>query len=305
MEEPLTGKDVIDIFLGSIIMRRRDFLKAVTAGVLLSGVDPFSFVSAAQLFPPPRPLSQSDLDSHIKDYLHKMENFDAPHSGDVILDKKQLPLLNACVSRLKRLQDMAGHGNFTILSFDDALAIARRYSEVGDFTKEELDFLESIFYSDSAIYGFWGEKPIDKITTRIKEKEVISIPETGNYLYKGAPQEMYEALKKKVGDKLYLTSGIRGVVKQFLLFLDKADSNNGNLSLASRSLAPPGYSYHGIADFDVGQVGYGALNFTSRFTNTEVFKKLEDLEYVSIRYPRNNLKGVRFEPWHIKVYPEG
>ncbi|MEJ2269815.1 MAG: twin-arginine translocation signal domain-containing protein [Desulfobulbaceae bacterium] len=64
-------------------MRRRDFLKAVTAGVLLSGIDPFSFVSAAQLFPPPQHLSQSDFDGHIKDYIYKMENFDHPHSGDV------------------------------------------------------------------------------------------------------------------------------------------------------------------------------------------------------------------------------
>lgn len=304
MEEPITGKDVTDLFRGCLVMRRRDFLKAVTAGVLLSGIDPFSFVSAAQLFPPPQHLSQSDFDGHIKDYIYKMENFDHPHSGDVILKKNQLSLLNACVSRLKRLQSMAGHGNFNIMSFDDGLAIARKYSQVGSFTKEELDFLEKIFYSDSTIYGFLGEKPINNITTRIKEKEVVNISGSGNYLYQGDPREMYERLKKQVGDQLYLTSGIRGVVKQFLLFLDKAVNNRGNLSLASRSLAPPGYSYHGIADFDVGQSGFGALNFTRKFTTTEVFRKLEGLDYVSIRYPRNNLSGVRFEPWHIKVYPE-
>jgi hypothetical protein len=286
-------------------MKRRDFIKAVTAGVLLSGVDLFSIASAAQLFPPPSRLSKSGIDGHIKDYLLKMHNFDKPHAGDVILEKTELTLLNDCVSRLKRLQSMAGHGNFNILSFDDGLTIAHRYPEVGDFTKDELEFLERIFYSDSAIYGFWGEKPIDNITTRIREREVEKISHTGNYLYKGTPQEMYAKLKKTVGDKLYLTSGIRGVVKQFLLFLDKANDNKGNLSLASRSLAPPGYSYHGIADFDVGQVGYGALNFTETFTNTEVFKQLEDLDYISIRYPKDNLKGVRFEPWHIKVYPEG
>ena len=295
----------IKTFRSSRVMKRRDFIKAVTAGVLLSGVDLFSFASAAQLFTSPSQPSRSGYDGHIKDYLLKMHNFDKPHSGDIILEKKQLTLLNACVSRLKRLQSMAGHGNFNILSFDDGLAIAHRYPEVGDFTKEELEFLERIFYSDSAIYGFWGEKPIDNITTRIPEREVEKISHTGNYLYKGTPQEMYAKLKKTVGDKLYLTSGIRGVVKQFLLFLDKANDNMGNLSLASRSLAPPGYSYHGIADFDVGQVGYGALNFTETFTNTEVFRQLEDLDYISIRYPKDNLKGVRFEPWHIKVYPEG
>lgn len=303
MEGPITRKDVTDLFRGCMVMRRRDFIKAVTAGVLLSGIDNFSFVSAAQLFPQSQRFSQSDFDGHIKDYLHKMENFDQTHSGDVILGKKQLSLLNTCVSRLKRLQSMAGHGNFNILDFDDGLAIARRYPDVGSFTKEELDFLERIFYSDSGIYGFWGEKPIDNITTRFKKREMVNISRSGNYLYKGAPHELYETIRKKVGDKLYLTSGIRGVVKQFLLFLDKAAKNRGNLSLASRSLAPPGYSFHGIADFDVGQTGFGDLNFTDRFTATEVFKKLEDLDYITIRYPKNNLMGVRFEPWHIKVYP--
>lgn len=305
MEGPITGKDVIDLFRGHMVMKRRDFLKAVTAGVLLSSIDNFSFVSAAQLFPQLQWFSQSDLDGHIKDYLHKMQNFDQPHSGDIILEKKQLPFLNTCVSRLKRLQDMAGHGNFNILSFDNGLAIASRYPEVGAFTKEELEFLERIFYSDSSIYGFWGEKPLDNLTTRIRKREVVNISGTGNYLYKGAPLEMYETIRKKVGDKLYLTSGIRGVIKQFLLFLNKANANQGNLSLASRSLAPPGYSYHGIADFDVGQVGYGSLNFTTSFIDTEVYKDLADLDYISIRYPKNNLKGVRYEPWHIKVYPKG
>ena len=286
-----------------MVMRRRDFLKAVTAGVLLSGVDPFSFVSAAQLFPQPQGLSQSGFDVYIKDYLHKMQNFDQQHSGDVILEKEQLPLLYTCVSRLKRLQRTVGHGNFHLLSFDDGLALARNYPKVGSFTREELNFLEKVFYTDSATYGFWGNKPIDNMTSRIKKKEVVKIPKSGNYLYRGTPHEMYEKVRKHVGDKLYLTSGIRGVVKQFLLFLSKANANKGNLSLASRSLAPPGYSFHGIADFDVGQIGYGALNFTGSFTTTEVFKKLDDLAFVTIRYPKDNIKGVRFEPWHIKVYP--
>ena len=286
-------------------MRRRDFIKAVSAGFVLGAVDPLSIVHAAQLFPQSRGFFRSDFDGSIKDYIHKMQNFDQPHLGDIILEKDSLPLLHICVSRLKRLQRTVGHGNFHLLSFDDGLAIARNYPKVGRFSKVEVDFLERTFYTDSAKYGFRGDKPINKMTTRIKKSEVVKIPRTGNYLYKGAPQELYENIRKHVGDKLYLTSGIRGVMKQFLLFFNKADKNKGNLSLASRSLAPPGYSFHGISDFDVGQVGYGALNFTESFTSTEVFKKLDALEYVSIRYPKDNLKGVRFEPWHIEVYPAG
>jgi hypothetical protein len=284
-------------------MRRRDFLKNIAAGVILSGVDPFSFVSASQLFDQSQNLSQSSFDGHIKDYLYKMRNFDQPHTGDIYLEKEMLPVLHSCVLRLKHLQRTVGHGNFHLLSFDDGLAIARNYPKVGRFPKKELELLERIFYTDSGLYGFLGEKPIDNMTTSIKKKDVVKIPKSGNYLYKGSPHTMYEKVRKQVGDKLYLTSGIRGVVKQFMLFLKKADKNKGNLSLASRSLAPPGYSFHGIADFDVGQIGYGSLNFTGSFTKTEVFKKLDNLEYISIRYPKDNLKGVRFEPWHIKVYP--
>jgi hypothetical protein len=286
-------------------MQRRDFIKAIAAGVILSGVTPFSLVSANQLLPLHQGLAQSSFDSNIKDYLHKMPDFDQLHPGDVYVEKELLPVLRSCVSRLKRLERMTGHGNFYLLGFDAGLAIARHYSQVDEFTKEEKDFLERVFYTDSSVYGFIGEKPIEKMTSRIYKKDTVKIPPTGNYVYRGISHEMYKKLKKSAGDKLYLTSGIRGVFKQFLLFLDKAETKRGNLSQASRSLAPPGYSYHGIADFDVGQMGYGVLNFTERFTTTEVYKKLEDLEYVNLRYTEGNLKGVRFEPWHIKVFPRG
>ena len=286
-------------------MKRRDFIKAVTAGVILSGIAPFSRVSASQLLPRSQTLTRSSSDSYIKDYLHKMQNFDHPYPDDIYVEKELLSILSSCVSRLKRVERLVGHGNFYLLDFDRSLAFARNYPEIGEFTKEELDFLERIFYTDSSVYGFIGEKPIDRMTFCIEEKDVIKIPYTGNYVYQGTSLEIYNKLKNSVGDKLYLTSGIRGVIKQFLLFLDKADNNRGNLSLASRSLAPPGYSFHGIADFDVGQMGYGELNFTARFTTTEVFQKLENLEYFSLRYTEGNLKGVRFEPWHIKVFPRG
>jgi LAS superfamily LD-carboxypeptidase LdcB len=108
-------------------------------------------------------------------------------------------------------------------------------------------------------------------------------------------------MKKDVGNRLVLTSGVRSIVKQTLLFLNKAEKHRGNLSLASRSLAPPGFSYHGIGDFDVGQIGYGIANFTERFATTDVFNRLQKLEYVKLRYSSENHLGVRFEPWHIHV----
>ena len=98
-----------------------------------------------------------------------------------------------------------------------------------------------------------------------------------------------------------LTSGIRSIIKQYRLFLNKAYQCGGNFSLASRQVAPPGYSYHGLNDFDVGQAGFGELNFTEQFTGTEAYSRLADLGYLNLRYPQDNLLGVRFEPWHIMV----
>ena len=66
------------------------------------------------------------------------------------------------------------------------------------------------------------------------------------------------------------------------LFMNKAISTRGNLSRASRSLAPPGHSFHGAGDFDVGKLGLGYNNFTEKFADTDIYKKLTDLGYVNI-----------------------
>ncbi len=233
--------------------------------------------------------------------LIKSQLFDRHFQDDIILTKDELPQLKSSLTRLKRIQRLVGYGNFCLVGFDDAVSYARSYSRVGRFTKTELVFLEKIFYSPANTYGFMGEKPIDKMTDRIPKKETRKISRTGNYLYKGKPVEMYADIQKRIGQDAVLTSGIRGVMKQFLLFLNKANASLGNLSMASRSLAPPGYSFHGIGDFDVGEKGFGVDNFTEKFTQTRVYNQLSDLGFIKFRYDRENDLGVRFEPWHVEV----
>ncbi|MBF0183949.1 MAG: D-alanyl-D-alanine carboxypeptidase family protein [Magnetococcales bacterium] len=245
---------------------------------------------------PPR-LRGKDLEN----YLHRLRAFNATHDGDVFLDAKRFDLLRSSLARLERIQKTIGFGNFYLLSFDEAVHVAQTRTDVGPFTVEELDFLEQIFYERALLYGFFGEKPMKNLTDQIDRREVVKVPNSGNHLYRGKPLETYTLLRRRVGNKLVLTSGVRSVVKQFMLFLSKIHEGNGNLSRASRSLAPPGYSYHGISDFDVGQIGYGQHNFTERFIESEVFKQLHAMGVLSLRYPRDNLTGVRFEPWHVKV----
>lgn len=279
-------------------LKRRDFLKILAAGLLGSGIAPEVMAREEILRPTPH---QRKVDDSIKDYLHKMKNFDKPHKDDISVSREEYGTFNETVMRLRRLEAFVGHGKFQHLNFDGAISFARNYPDIGAFTEKEISFLEKIFYVDASKYGFSGRKPLQKITDRINIKDLVKVPNSGTYLHRGDALAIFSQLRKKVGEELILTSGIRGVMKQFLLFLNKSFNNGGNLSLASRSLAPPGYSFHGIGDFDVGERGLGTSNFTERFASTEVYRKLVDLGYLTLRYPKGNALGVRYEPWHIEI----
>lgn len=245
--------------------------------------------------------SAVDSETQLTRYFEKMNNFEYSHGEDVLLTETQRPLLVESFKRIDRVQSLVGHGNFNVLGFDDMLRYSRRNESVGAFTAQELEFLESLFFDDVERYGFYGEKVIDSLTAVVSSRDRVKVSRTGHFLFKGQSEEIYKKIRQDVGDSIVLTSGIRSIVKQTHLFLAKTIQSNGNLSLASRSLAPPGHSFHGIGDFDVGKVGFGAKNFTSDFSGTDEFRQLVDLGYLNIRYPEENLLGVRYEPWHIKV----
>lgn len=245
--------------------------------------------------------AQKVSDDKIKDYLTKIRHPDLPHPDDVYLSDNSQILLTEVVARLQRLYKNIGYGNFGVVGFDKAVHFARNYSAVGKFTAEELDFLEMIYYRNAGDYGFYGDKRVVALTQSINKRDIYKVPFSGNYLFKGASLKKYEEIKRDLGEEVLLTSGIRGLVKQFYLFLNKVERHDGNLSLASRSLAPPGYSYHATGDFDIGQMGFGKNNFSEEFIGTPVFRKLAAQGYVEYRYQRDNMLGVRYEPWHIKL----
>lgn len=237
----------------------------------------------------------------VKDNLEKVKNFNQTFSEDVFLTTEKKALFQTTLKRILRVKKVIGYANFNLISFDDMLVYAHRYPQIGRFTKPELALIDEIFFYDANQYGFHGDKVIKELTSKINKKETIKIAGSGHYLFQGDALKKFEKLKNDVGPDLILTSGVRSIVKQLQLFLSKLDSSKGNLSLASRSLAPPGHSYHGIGDFDVGKKGFGILNFTSEFSNTNEYKKLIELKYVDLRYTKDNQIGVRYEPWHIKV----
>ncbi len=217
-------------------MRRREFIKYLIC-MMAQGT---SLSHALDAMAKNYIKSPLQLDGNIKDYLHKMRYFYNPDLDDVHLVSKDLALLHSSVKKLKKVQSIVGYGNFHLISFDDAIKIARRYRTAKRFTKPELNFLEELFYRDASEYGFEGSKPVHKLTDRINRKNVFRHRGSGHYLFKNESLETFLQIQSDLGDKVVLTSGIRAIAKQFLLFLDKTARSDGNLSLASRQLAPPG-----------------------------------------------------------------
>jgi len=220
---------------------------------------------------------------------------------DVILSSAQRIVFDSALARLRRLQKYVGYGNFNIIGWDESLKLARNRDAIGAFTRSELELIEELFFTDAKTLGFYGDKVVTTLSASIARRDIVKIPKSGHFLFKGTSTETFDRIRRDLGDSVVLTSGIRGVVKQIYLFMNKAEKVDGNLSLASFSLAPPGHSYHAVGDFDVGKKGFGRKNFSEAFAKTDEFKRLIDLGYLDIRYPQENPFGVRYEPWHIKV----
>lgn len=268
-------------------MHRRDFLQSATLPLLLSSVNLFAEEKREEMntFPFEKSLSESFKNDRKDLYIDDL------YPNEFISVRQKLGYI----------QRYLGYGNFNIVSFDEILKIARNSSRIDKFTKNELDFMDFIFYYNPSVHGFYGERVSKNITDKIDINKVVKVSGTGHYLFKGEPLDVYFRMKNDIGNSLILTSGVRSIVKQMKLFLDKINSVKGNISVASKSLAPPAFSYHSIADFDVGKKGFGYANFSPRFALTEEFTQMRKLKYIEMRYTINNKDGVRYEPWHVKV----
>lgn len=220
---------------------------------------------------------------------------------DVWVSEEKKLLLLSVAQKLVQVEKTVGHGNFNLISFDNALSMAKNYPKIEAFTENEIAYMEEIFYTDPKIYGFYGMRTCANITDVIAEKEVIKISNTGHYLFKGESSDALVRINKDIGSSVVLTSGVRSIIKQLSLHLNKIISENGNITLATHSLVPPAYSYHSIGDFDVGKRGWGHENFTANFARTKEFWSLQKLSYISMRYTFGNSDGVRFEPWHVRI----
>lgn len=269
-------------------MNRRDFLNKTKNIAVYTAA--FPLLSKA---------NDVNIDYTPKDSIST--HHDSFNLKDVHLEKQYIESFKSVQQKLDYIQNYIGYGNFNIVSFDYAYKILKYAKGMDKFTKDELNFIEHIFYYEPSYHGFYGDRVTANLTSVIDTNEIEKIPYTGHYLFKGKPKETFIHLTKDIGPTLYLTSGVRSVMKQLKLFLDKLDSVDMNLSLASRSIAPPAFTYHAVGDFDVGKKGLGSDNFTEKFSYTSEFNQMMTLRYIDMRYTIDNKDGVRYEPWHVKV----
>lgn len=255
-------------------MQRRDFL---------------GFGLAAAALPA---FGYENIDEAIANRKYEMANH-----KDVYADPRDIPLINEISNKLTRLKRQIGYPRFALLGWNDAIIYQKRCN--AEFTLNEKKFLERLFYFDASNYGFFGSKPVKEIDYNVPGNETVRIGD--QFIYRGKSLQTWMNIRQEVGPTIVLTSGVRGVMKQLDLFLNKVRSVKYNYSLASRSIAPPGFSYHGVGDFDVGKIGFGLKNFTPDFALTGEYERLVTLKIIKVRYFPNNPYGVYFEPWHIKV----
>lgn len=223
-------------------------------------------------------------------------------SSDIYLSHEDFITLGILRERFKRLKKYVGYANFNIISYNSSMFYARNYSAIGRFSKQEIYLMERFFYEDPSPYGFYGQRTVENISTYIKRSDLQKIRRSGHFIFKGASLESYTRLQHDVDTKdIILTSGVRSVIKQMRLFVDKLYRNKGNLTKTTNSIAPPAYSYHSTGDYDLGKKGFGFANFTPRFALTKEYSELKKLSYIEMRYTLLNNDGVRYEPWHIKA----
>lgn len=276
---------------------RRNFLKTMTVFLAGAGLE-FAAPSESSAFFLNKLISKNLIDK--SKYFSKIKNFDNNFDDDFILPDADFETLKSINEKLSKLLKYVGFGNFNVINYATAEYTMKNTSGLEYFNSDELTLINDLFYMDAKVLGFMGDKIFNNLEEKINHKHILKVPYTGHFIYKGQSEKTYQHITSKM-DTLILTSGVRSVVKQMYLFYNKAVITDGNLSRASRSIAPVGHSYHGIGDFDVGIKGWGKENFTDKFASTEEFKELIREGYMRLRYDSKNPFGVRFEPWHVKV----
>jgi LAS superfamily LD-carboxypeptidase LdcB len=184
------------------------------------------------------------------------------------------------------------------------------------FHKAEIEFIKEFLDIDPRHYGFRGR------FLGIHEPSQNLIPIHGQKYFKNGkfkkiatqyiPAPTFKAYKKlnqalfnKTGRTLLVESGYRSPAKQILVFLHYLRFYRYDFARTAQRVAMPGYSEHGhparqAIDF-ITMHGSPADGHPLDFAKTKEYRWLVKNAHkfqFHLSYPRGNLMGIMFEPWH-------
>jgi hypothetical protein len=123
-------------------------------------------------------------------------------------------------------------------------------------------------------------------------------------------RKMNKAMKRDINRVLFVDSGYRSAAYQLYLFVLYLKQHDYSIRETAKLVAIAGYSEHGAPDYQaIDFVNIDGVNEDS----PEAFENLPEYKWLSqhaaeygfvLSYPRNNLSGINFEPWHWRYEGE-
>lgn len=183
-------------------------------------------------------------------------------------------------------------------------------------TKEEYAFIERIVKVDSRAFGVThprhGISSVPKNLVPLrgqkyraeKEKRIIPLQFLPKKVHT-AYQKLNQAMQKDMGRRVLVSSGYRSPAYQAIVFIRNLSEHKWNFKKVVSEVAIPGYSEHGAPaqqalDFltiDGAPSESRKLSFEKTPEYAWLLKRAKEFGF-HLSYPKNNKKGIIFEPWH-------
>jgi len=145
----------------------------------------------------------------------------------------------------------------------------------------------------------------EEIKERTLPKQFLPLPVYQKY------NEMMEAMEKDIGRRLLVDSGYRSSAFQLYLFVYYLQNHGYSIRETVKFVTLPGYSEH-------GDPKHQAIDFINKEgingdPNVKEFEVLPENQWLLenarrfgfiLSYPKNNLRGITYEPWHWRYDPK-
>ena len=211
----------------------------------------------------------------------------------------------------------------------DEIPLARRFKPIRAVSSKSFRYLlyGSIFLTFLSVFITVRSNSIEKLSNSARQEQLEAMISKdglllGHFPYPEASKndlisvypglevhrDIFEALKRmraaasKEGINLVLLSGYRSIDLQRMIFYENKSIRNQIAIERAKVSAPPGYSEHSTGyAIDIGDSTMRHTDFEVEFEKTPAFlwlKRNAPRYHFVLSFPKNNLQGVSYEPWH-------